>query len=372
MPIESQKVPIDSARQEHIAIIGSVGIPNRYGGPEAFAESIAPVLVHKGFRVTVTCDKSRYTDDLSPDFNSVRRVFIPVGANGATSPLHDLLAFFAVVRSADYVLALGVSGGLFFPLLRLVCALMRSRLLVNIDGVEWRRSKFSPVAKFVLYCSDWLAQRFAHVVIYDNDALLQYVLYPEKSVCVEYSGDQALLPGRETGPAPTPSGEYALTVCRIEPENNCDVLIEGFLQSTLRSYVFVGNWDRSEYGRALRRRYAGNDRLKLLDPIYDARELFLLRNSCSRYLHGHSVGGTNPSLVEILFFDCPIYCWDCSFNRATAGDTAEYFASAEHLARLLDNPVRHAPDRTGVRARYSTEAIVTKLLAALERSRCRT
>jgi hypothetical protein len=128
--------------------------------------------------------------------------------------------------------------------------------------------------------------------------------------------------------------------------------------------VFVGNWARSEYGRALRQRYSGESRLKLLDPIYDPAEVFRLRNSCVRYLHGHSVGGTNPSLVEILFFDCEIYCFDCSFNRTTAQDAAHFFSGADDLAKLLDAPVAVAANRSAVRSRYTTPAIVTKLLAA--------
>ena len=144
---------VESKQRRHLAIIGSVGIPNRYGGPEAFAESIAPALVAKGYEVTVTCDRSRYTDDLSEIFNGVRRIFIGIGANGATSPLHDLVAFMRVVRRAHYILVLGVSGGLFFPLFRLACVLTGSRLLVNIDGVEWRRSKFGPLHRSSELCS---------------------------------------------------------------------------------------------------------------------------------------------------------------------------------------------------------------------------
>lgn len=349
--------------KKHIAVIGSAGIPNRYGGPEAFAESIAPVLVENGFEVTVTCDKSKYPDR-TDEFRGVHRVFIGVNANGARSILHDLLAFFAVAGRADYILALGVSGGMFFPLFRLVCALRGSRLLVNIDGVEWRRSKFNALAKFVLFWSDWLAQRFAHVIIYDNDALLGYVRHPAKAVCVEYSGDQALA-ARSAGTG-DPAGLFALTICRIEPENNCDIIIEGFLASSLPLYVFVGNWDRSEYGRNLRRQYAHEPRLKLLDAIYDPARVFELRNRCSAYLHGHSVGGTNPSLVEILFFDCQVFCLDCSFNRATAGEAAHYFQSAADLGKLINAERGPAPSREAVREKYSTRMIVDKLLAALD------
>ncbi len=196
------------------------------------------------------------------------------------------------------------------------------------------------------------------------EALLPYVLHRQKSVCVEYSGEHAVMfPARDATPR-TAATSYALTICRIEPENNCELLIEAFLRSSQPSYVFVGNWDRSDYGRALRRRYAGERRLQLLDPIYDPAELFRLRRSCSRYLHGHSVGGTNPSLVEILFFDCEILCWDCSFNRVTAGQAARYFFSADELAGMLSTEPASIVDRSEVRRRYSTRTIVAKLRAA--------
>jgi glycosyltransferase involved in cell wall biosynthesis len=358
--------------RRRVAIIGSVGVPNRYGGPEAFAESISPALLERGYEVVVTCDSSRYQDDLSREFRGVRRVFIGVNANGARSMLHDLLAFLAVFWRADFVLVLGVSGGLFFPLFRALCTLFRTRLLVNIDGVEWRRPKWSGFGKLVLYVSDALAQLCSHVIIYDNDALFEYVLRPGKSACVEYSGDHAVLHATPRAPTSVSAADvHALTICRIEPENNCHVLIEGFLNSPTPSYVFVGNWERSEYGQELRRKYASEKRLKLLDPIYDPEEVFSLRSSCVRYLHGHSVGGTNPSLAEILFFDCEIFCWDCAFNRSTASDAARYFNSAAELARLLGAPAVKRIDRSGIRGRYTTQAIVSKLLVAFDASQRR-
>lgn len=348
-----------------ISVIGSVGVPNRYGGLESFAENILPRLAAMGFDVVVTCDRSRYLDDLDPSFRGVRRKFLRVRANGIWAPVHDLIAFASVAFRSDYVLVLGVSAGIFFPIFRLICALRCTRLLVNIDGVEWRRSKFGLFARTVLYCSDVIAQRFAHVVIYDNEALREYVRYPTKSVCVRYSGEHAVAAAANVGSS-TPSKPYALTVCRIEPENNCEVLIEGFLQSSFREYRFVGNWSSSEYGRSLRGKYANRERLVLLDPVYDSNTLFGLRSNCQYYLHGHSVGGTNPSLVEMLFFDCEIFCWDCSFNRATAGDAVQYFSSTEALADQLDSQKVGAVDRTAVRQMYSEEAIVRDLLSALD------
>lgn len=154
-----------------------------------------------------------------------------------------------------------------------------------------------------------------------------------------------------------------LTICRIEPENNIEMLIEGFLKSSGGSYCFVGNWSASEYGRTLRDRYRGFGRLKLLDPIYDPNRLAEIRENCSIYLHGHSVGGTNPSLVEMVFYDCRILCFDVPYHRETVGDAAEYFSSAEDLAALIAQPFGGIADRQSLRRRYSAAEIVGQLMS---------
>jgi len=355
-------------KRDRISIVGCVGVPNRYGGFESFAEAVGPALVARGYEVTVTCDRGQYLNDRAPTFCGVNRVFIGIPANGALSVLHDLVAFFRVVASSDRVLVLGVSGGLFFPIFRIACEFAGCRLLVNVDGVEWRRDKFGFLTRMLLYAWDWLAQRFAHVVIYDNIALQAYVRFPKKSTCVEYSGEHAvdrLSANSHEATNVLPQG-YALSICRIEPENNCELLIEGFLASALKSYILVGNWGSSRYGRLLRRKYAGQSRLLLMDPIYDAPTIYRLRSGCACYLHGHSIGGTNPSLVEMLFFDCPILCYDCSFNRVTAGEGAEYFATPGALRALLDSGrLSQRGDREELRMRYRTSKIVDKLICAL-------
>ncbi len=310
-------------------------------------EHCGPVIAAEVESVTVTCDARLYPDR-TPQFNNMLRRFIPVRANGGMSVLHDALAFLTVWRSSTHIVVLGVSGGLWFPVFKLFCSLGGKRLAVNIDGVEWRRSKFSPIKRRLLRLFDYLAQRCADVVIYDNPALRPYVL-PQalsRAVQIGYSGDHVLrLPSisRQSG--------SALTVCRIEPENNLDVLIEGALRSNLQHYTIVGNWGHSVYGQALRERYASESRLSLLDPIYDSLRLAELRESCEFYLHGHSVGGTNPSLVEMLFYDCKLLCFDVPFNRETAGTSADYFISAEALALLLaktqsDHRIRRREDFT--------------------------
>lgn len=322
-----------------IAFIGSAGIPNRYGGFESFVEHCAPLMVREGHEVLVTCDRRLYPDEPEA-FQGVQRVFVGIPANGALSPLHDFWAFLRVLWRADVFFVLGVSAGPFFPVMRLLAALSGKRLAVNIDGVEWRRGKYTWMSRLILWGFDFLAQLSATDIIYDNKALLTYVHAPfrRKAYLIAYPGDHVLrFPGLHDL-----SRHHALTICRIEPENHVDLLIEGALASSIRGYTIIGNWDKSEYGRNLRRKHMRDPRLALLDPIYELVELGRHREACSVYLHGHSVGGTNPSLIEMLFYDCSILCFDCVFNRETAKNRALYFVDAHDLAmkinQALDSP----------------------------------
>lgn len=349
-----------------IAFIGAVGLPNRYGGFESFLEQCAPVIARHGHETVVTCDAEAYQDDQSPVFQGVQRVFIGVRANGAMSIFHDLIAFFAVFGRASHIVVLGVSGGPFFPLFRLLCSMTGKKILVNIDGVEWRRTKFSRGRRLALRLFDALAQTCAHVVVYDNEALLQYVLplARKRARLIGYSGDHALRDQSIKRLAGT-----ALTICRIEPENNIEMIIDGALASSLQRYTIFGNWGGSAYGRELRERYKNEPRLMLLDPVYDQGVVAQHRERCAIYIHGHSVGGTNPSLVEILFYDCTILCFDCSFNRTTAGDSASYFGSSQDLQQLIDTALSMAvvtPDRTATRSRFTREAITAAYLEAMQ------
>lgn len=346
-----------------IAFIGSAGIPNRYGGFESFLEHCGPAIARLGHPVTVTCDARLYPDRAAT-YNGVRRRFISVPANGGASVLHDLVAFAAVFNEHSKIVVLGVSGGLWFPLFRLLCDLMGKQLVVNIDGVEWRRTKFSVGKRRLLKVLDGLAQRFSHRVIYDNPGLETFLTESarRKALCIAYPGDHV----KRVAGLGTERGT-ALTICRIEPENNLEMLIDGALQSELCRYTIVGNWEHSDYARSLRQRYAMEARLELLDPIYDPDQLAHLRESSAVYLHGHSVGGTNPSLVEILFYDCRVLCFDVAFNRHTAGPAAEYFQDGPSLARLIDRPpAQTAQHRQACRAQYSASRIAQQYLDAVQ------
>lgn len=325
-----------------VAFIGAVGVPGNYGGFETFVDSCTPTLAKTFDKVIVTCDRSRY-DTHEPQWNGVHRIFIPVRANGAWSVIHDFLAFFAVFWRVETIVVLGVSAGIFFPLFRMACAPFSKRLIVNVDGIEWRREKFSPLKRAFLFVCDRFAQLFAHTVIIDNEALRPYLIrsVQHRAQLIAYPGDHvARVEGGNTADS---LERRCLTICRIEPENNCHILLEAFVRAKRGKYIFVGNWDASTYGRDLKARYKDSPGLDLRDPTYDKFELALLRESCNLYLHGHSVGGTNPSLVEMLFYDCTILAFDCAFNRHAGGAALQYFSNQDELAAYIatsNDPVR--------------------------------
>ena len=343
-----------------IAFIGSAGIPNRYGGFESFLENVTPQMVRQGQAVLVTCDARLYGGEAG-GFKGVERIFINLPANGGLSPLHDMLAFLRVAGRVDVVVVLGVSAGPFFPFMRIAAALLGRRLVVNIDGVEWRRAKFGVVKRWLLRSFDALAQVSAHAVVYDNPALLEFVhpAFRHKAHYIAYSGDHVQrLPADTSAPRTT-----ALTICRIEPENNLGMLIEGALASDLTRYTIIGNWNHGTYGQALREKYHGQARIEMLDPVYDPAIIARWREDCAVYLHGHSVGGTNPSLVEMLFYDAAILCFDCSFNRATAGARAVYFSNSAQLARCIDQSLLSGPKQHEPPAEFTAERIAARYLA---------
>lgn len=324
-----------------IALLGTDGIPARYGGFETFVEQIAAPLTVHGHEVLVvgsSVGRTRSEDKKK----SLRIVNLPLRANGASSILFDLLSFFRAFWWADAIVLLGVSAGIFTPVFRLFTR--RSRLVINVDGLESRRQKWGALRRVFLAFSEACAVRFATRVVADNKGIADILMqrYGRSSTVIAYGADHVLLPDpREAERTIWESFKleshiYALTIARIEPENHIDLMIEGFLRSGIARYVIVGNFKKSEYGRRLFQLYGEHQRVTLLESVYDPLLLASLRTQCRVYLHGHSVGGTNPSLVEILPYQRPIFAWDCDFNRHTLEQSGSYFNTAASLTDLLD------------------------------------
>lgn len=319
-----------------IALIGTVGVPGRYGGFETLAENLVRHHARTGPRTSLTVWCSGKDNIEHPDrFESANLRYVNLHANGVQSISYDALSLWQAVRSGhDRILLLGVSGALSLPLMRLVAR--RVLIVTNIDGIEWKREKWKGLARLVLRASEWAAVRFSHAVIADNQAIADHVRDTYDSDChvIAYGGDHAL---NHSGEAEVPAGlpkRYAFALCRIEPENNVHVILEA-LEGLGTPLVFVGNWDNSAYGRDLKARYGGSPNLHLLDQVYEPGALHALRARASVYLHGHSAGGTNPSLVEMMHFGLPVLAHGCAFNRHSTEGKARYFETPAELAMLL-------------------------------------
>lgn len=320
-----------------VAVVGTAGVPAAYGGFETLAENLVRFnseLVG-GPTLTVYCS-SVGRPDLPAQFGKAKLAYVHLKPNGLQSIAYDVLSIASAIRSGqDVILLLGVSGAICLPFVRLFTGI---RILTNIDGIEWRRAKWNRLARLVLRLSEWIAVRWSHVVIADNAAIAEYVRASYGADCdvIAYGGDHALEPRDEiTKPSPYGKG-YALALCRIEPENNVEMILAAWATTASSSkLIFVGNWNNSSYGRELAERYAGAANIEIVHPVYEPRSLKAIRSGASLYVHGHSAGGTNPSLVEMMHFGIPIAAFDCSFNRNTTLHAALYFADKSELSDLL-------------------------------------
>ncbi|MFK7969689.1 MAG: DUF1972 domain-containing protein, partial [Bacteroidia bacterium] len=353
-----------TSNKNHIAIIGTAGVPACYGGFETLAHELVCSL-KESFNFTIYCSGKKYPQaERLTEWEGARLRYIPLSANGIMSVFYDIWSMLHALRYADILLVLGVSGCLFLPIIKLLSA---KQVIVNLDGIEWRRAKWSGPAKWFLRVSEKMAVRYADVLIADNEGIRQEIQkrYKRDTTTIAYGGNQAFGVHATQADAtrfPFLSKQYAFKVCRIEPENNIEIILKAFANQDELPLVLVGNWQHSEWSRAMYAQYAQQANLILLDPIYEPHTLNLLRSNAYVYVHGHQAGGTNPSLVEAMSLGLPIISYDVIFNQETTAHEALYFTDVTSLQALLKWPPRrlHKMGKTMrkiAQERYTWEAI---------------
>ncbi len=323
-----------------LAIIGTVGVPARYGGFETLAHQLVKNL-NKKYQLTVYNSTKHYSSkERIPSWNGAKIKYIPLSANGILSIPYDIISMIHAVLFCEVLLILGVSGCLFLPIIKLFFPFRK--IIVNVDGLEWRRAKWSKPARFFLLGSEKIAIRFADEIIADNAAIQKYVFDRYGKVCrlIEYGADHNQ--SRAFQPAtlkkfPFLKNKYAFKVARIEPENNVHLILKAFAKQNKLPIVVVGNWKNSAYGHSLLNEFKTFPHLHLLDPIYEPHLLNQIRSNAIFYVHGHSEGGTNPSLVEAMYLGLPILSFDIIYNRITTENEAVYFGTEKTLDILLEN-----------------------------------
>lgn len=325
-------------KKTKVAIIGTVGLPAKYGGFETLTEHLVEELSQK-YDFTVYCSSKKYEKEgrLS-DYKGAKLKFVPLDANGIQSIPFDTWSIIHALFKNQVLIILGVAGAWILPFVKIFT---NRKIIISIDGIEWKRDKWSFLAKLYLWWAEKIAVKFSHIDISDNESIQDYTAlrYKTLSRVIEYGADHTLAylePSIEDlEKYPFLNNEYAVKVCRIEPENNIHIILETFADIPDKKLVIVGNWQNSEYGKELKTKFGNKENLILLDPIYNQKVIDLIRGNANIYIHGHSAGGTNPSLVEAMYLELPIFAFDVSYNRVSTENSAFYFKDTETLKNLI-------------------------------------
>ncbi len=327
------------AKRNRVAIIGTVGVPANYGGFETLAEHLIEDLGDK-HDITVFCSGKKYAkEERRKTYKGASLKYIPLDANGVQSILYDSISIIRSLFFADVLMVLGVAGAWILPFVRLFT---NKKIIISIDGIEWKRDKWSLFAKLYLFWAEKIAVNYSHIDISDNEAIQDYTAarYGTLSRIIEYGADHTLkiTPTEEDIHAFSfLASPYAFKVCRIEPENNVHLILEAFSKTSTLPLVIIGNWKNSAYGIGLKAQYSNHPNIHILDPIYDQAKLDVIRSNASLYVHGHSAGGTNPSLVEAMYLGLPILAYGVSYNRVTTERQALYFKNLDDLIQTIES-----------------------------------
>lgn len=320
-----------------LRILGIRGVPAAHGGFETFAEYLALHLVSRGWQVIVYCQEDGKGDRWEDEWNGVRRIHIPVAVPGAAGTiLFDWKSNCDASVAGDLCLTLGYNTAIFSGLLRA----RDVTNVINMDGIEWARAKWGPVAKLWFWINErlgcWLGNHLVadhprikdHLATRVRRAKITTIAYGAE--CVK-SADCSLV--ERYGLTPR---QYLTVIARPEPENSLLEIVQGFsARPRSQKLAILGRYERSNaYHRKVIE--AASDDVVFLGPIYDKAAVKALRLHSLAYVHGHQVGGTNPSLVEALGAANPVIAHDNPFNRWVAGDSARYFTDADSFASLMD------------------------------------
>ena len=322
----------------HIAIIGTRGIPNHYGGFEQVAQYLSVGLLNKGHTVTVyNSNDHPYKQNEWQGVQIIHCYDAEKFIGTAGQFIYDLNCIRNARRkNFDVILFLGYTSssvwGKLFP--------KNAVVISNMDGMEWKRSKYSgPVKQFLLY-AEKLAVKYSDHLIADSTAVQKY-LNKKYQVQNSYIPYEAELTKKKKKNILKLFGlvkyGYYMLMARMEPENNIDMILEGFCKTDSdKQFIVVGN-TKNSFGKKMVAKYGFDKRVHFSGAIFDKNTINALRKFCKLYFHGHSVGGTNPSLLEAMASGAIIASHDNEFNRAVLQNDAFYFKAAAEVEQLCNS-----------------------------------
>ena len=300
----------------HIQILGTRGIPSQHGGFETFAQDLALHLAGNGHRVTVYCQAETGEQTRESVWRGIRLIHIPAPLSPAGTMKFDLKCVLHSCREEGIALTLGYNTALFSLFYRL-CG---HKNIMNMDGLEWRRKKWSLPAKLWLLLNEWLGARFANHLIADHPEIARHLARHTRASRI------TMIPYGSVVPAPSQHslldalslkpGEYDLVIARPEPENSICEIVQAFsARPRATELIILGHYlpDLVPYHAEVLRN-AGTQ-VRFIGPVYDRELVGAMRMHARSYIHGHRVGGTNPSLVEAMACANPIIAHDNPFTR---------------------------------------------------------
>lgn len=319
-----------------IAILGIRGIPNSYGGFEQFAEYLSVGLVRLGHSVTVY--NAHFHEYDQPEFKGVtiRKIYSPEKQIGAAANfVYDYLCMKdALKQDFDIIYEAGYhSNAPSYYLLKKNSPIV----ITNMDGLEWKRSKWNYFTRQLIRKLEKIAVRKSHYLVSDNQAIQEYYrkefgadsfYIPYGADIFEHSNDEMISSYNIT------ANNFFLLIARLEPENNIEMILDGYvLSADTRPFLVIGNAE-TKYGRFLQAKYKDKD-IRFLGAVYNKEVLDNLRHYCALYFHGHSVGGTNPSLLEAMASETLIASHDNEFNKKVLNINALFFVQDKDVASII-------------------------------------
>jgi len=324
---------------KQLIILGIRGVPASHGGFETFAENLSVYLVELGWDVIVYCQESlsEYSGIFETEWNGVRRIHIPVKGDGAKATVvFDYLSVKHAISQSGPVLTLGYNTAIFNLLFRL-----RGKVnLINMDGIEWKRDKWKWYERVWLYLNERAGCHVGNHLIADHPEIKSHLIsrVSDKKVTMIPYGARKVTHADEDSLKKfgLSAAKYAIVIARPEPENSILEIVKAFSRKPRSiKLVVLGGYNESNAYHQLVKSVASSD-VMFLGAVYDHSDLDSLRFYSSFYIHGHTVGGTNPSLIEALGAGQPVLAHDNKFNRWVAGVNSLYFKDENECSERID------------------------------------